>query len=707
MNDLGLTVAWTAVQVSLVLLPAALLHSFASRRSPASGAWVVSMSLGLVAAFNLLSLAPRGWTPRSATVSVARRESVAASGRVDQGRGGFMPAGAPAGGQSQFTFARLRAVWERFERTTAEPAARCRPWGSSLALAWLTGAGVGLLRLLIGLWAVHLCRRRSRPVDDADLARLLDEVRTSMGCRRRVEIREAPDFTAPATAGWWNAVILLPEDWRSWDRQERRAVFAHELAHVCRDDYVTGIVARVALALHFYHPLVHWLAARLQLEQELAADALGARFAGGKTLYLQSLSRLALRQDGRPPCWPVRAFLPAKETLIRRIAMLRDETNSSDRPWSGPRRTLAALLLLAVAAGTSLLHGPALGDDIKKDDGVEAVTLTPRAHDKEGLAPFDLSYFPDDAQGFVAVRPSALFRRSGMARYRVMLNLWIGQQWSKAANEFGFDPTKPGLGPLRVEMFEEAMTLVSFWRTGDKKTDGRIAAGEVLSVRTTEPVDWVTLFRAFKQDPIEIRDGDRVYYKWKNPMLGKDACFFFCPDDRTLVFAPEKRMLQILNREAPSSPAFAKGKDWDRLLRGLLVVAFDNRDGRLTKFVKNDEPKVIDLTPLFEHVDLWTLGLDNDDEIVFRAVATCPDAVVSESTSRAAETLLGTARKDFENRGPGKPPHRDGEEKARQMALEFFKKLRVDREGHSVLMRSAGLGTLADLASLVVAGMFN
>jgi beta-lactamase regulating signal transducer with metallopeptidase domain len=708
MNDLGLTVAWTAVQVSLVLMPAVVLHGLASRRSPASGAWVVSMSLGLVAAFNLLSLAPRGWTPTSATVSVARRESVAASGRVEQGRGrgDFVPAGAPAGDPSPFTFARLRAVWERFERATAEPAARCRPWGSSLALAWLTGAGVGLLRLLIGLWAVHLCRRRSRPVDDIDLARLLEEVRASMGCRRRVEIREAPDFTAPATAGWWNAVILLPEDWRSWDRQERRAVFAHELAHVCRDDYATGIVARVSLALHFYHPLVHWLAARLQLEQELAADALGARFAGGKTLYLQSLSRLALRQDGRPPCWPVRAFLPAKETLIRRIAMLREETSSSDQPWSGPRRTLAALLLLAVAAGTSLLHGPAFGDDIKKDDGVKAVTRVPRPLDKERLEPFDLSYVPDDAQGLVAVRPSALFRRSGMARYRVMLNLWIGQEWSKAASTFGFDPAKPGLGPLRVEMFEEAMTLVSIWRTGGKKPNGRIAAGEVLSVRTTEPVDWVTLFRAFKQDPSEIRDGDRVYYKLKNPMLGKDGCFF-CPDDRTLVFAPEKRMLQILNRETPSTPAFAKGKDGDRFLRGLVVAAFDNRDGRLAKALKDDEPHDIDVTPLFEHVDLWTFGLDNDDEIVFRAVAACPDAVVSESTSRAAETLLGAARKEFGDLGPGKPPHRDGEEKARRMALDFFTKMRVEREGHLVLMRSTGLGALADFASLVAAGMFN
>ena len=184
-----------------------------------------------------------------------------------------------------------------------------------------------------------------------------------MVCRRRVEVRESPDLTAPATAGWRSHVILLPEDWRSWDDDERRAVLAHELAHICRDDYLTGIVARAAMALYFYHPLVHWLAARLRLEQELAADALGARFAGGKARYLRSLSRLALRQEGRLPCWPARAFLPAKGTLIRRIAMLREETKSLDRPWSRLCRALAASLLVAVGAGASLLHGPALADD--------------------------------------------------------------------------------------------------------------------------------------------------------------------------------------------------------------------------------------------------------------------------------------------------------------------------------------------------------
>ncbi len=249
----------------------------------------------------------------------------------------------------------------RIERGAAAPADRCRDWGSALAIVALGGIASGLLHLLVGLWAVQACRRRGRVVNDPELIAVIDELRAALNCRRPIEIRELPDLPSPATAGWRRPVLLLPDDWRTWSLDERRAVLAHELAHVCRNDYATGLVARFALALHFYHPLVHWLSARLALQQELAADALGARLAGGNRLYVQSLSKLALRADGRVPSWPARAFLPARGTLIRRIAMLRNDSEFVAHSW--PRRGLAALALLACALGVLALRGPARADD--------------------------------------------------------------------------------------------------------------------------------------------------------------------------------------------------------------------------------------------------------------------------------------------------------------------------------------------------------
>jgi beta-lactamase regulating signal transducer with metallopeptidase domain len=719
MSDLGLMLAWSAIQVSLVLLAAAGLHALASRRSPASGAWVASVGLGLAVVLGLLSLGLRGRPPGPAEAHVVRRVSVTPAGQIAPGGGGLAPADTAANDRPRLTLAKLRAVWEHLDRTAAEPAALCRPWGRILAVACLTGAGGGLLRLLAGLWAVHLLRRRGRPVDEPELSRLLVDLQARMVCRRRrVEVRETPDLTAPATAGWRSPVILLPEDWRSWDGDERRAVLAHELAHVCRDDYLTGVVARTAIALYFYHPLVHWLAARLRLEQELAADALGARFAGGKARYLRSLSRLALRQDGRLPCWPARAFLPAKGTLIRRIAMLREETKAPDRPWSRRRRALAASLLLAVAAAASLLHGPARADDPERPaaSGSEYVLgeETGAGTVQKSIKPFDLSYVTDDdSQGVVALRPAAAFRRSDMGVYRTMLNVLIGQQWAKAANALKFDPTQPGQKPLRVDMFEQVTASVRIYRTNGPKPNGRFAF-TMFTLRTTEPVDWVALGRLFRMKITEERDGDRVYYRAKDTPLAPEI-FFFCPDDRTLVLTgeelpanAEKRLLKRLRREPPPlAPVFAQGKDWDRFLNGLLVVAFDNRGGRLAKPLRGDGPENEDFapTPLVEHADLWALGLDDDDQIVFRGVGTCPDGGASESTARAIAGLLDRARKELESPEAETTPRHAGEEKAYRMARAFLKNMRVEREGHSVLVRSTGPAKLADFASLVAAGV--
>ena len=208
----------------------------------------------------------------------------------------------------------------------------------------LAGTGAGLLRLMLGLWAVVACRRRGRLVDDPTMVGLLDELRGAIGCRLPVELREVPDLIGPAMAGWRRPVILLPDDWRSWDEPERRAVLAHELAHVVRGDYAAGLLARLAVALNVYHPLVHWIAGSSGCSRSWRPTRSAHSTRGVGPRYLVTLSRLALRQDGRSPCWPARAFLPARGTLIRRISMLRDETRTgSGRP--------------AVVAGASDLGG--------------------------------------------------------------------------------------------------------------------------------------------------------------------------------------------------------------------------------------------------------------------------------------------------------------------------------------------------------------
>ena len=249
------------------------------------------------------------------------------------------------------------------QATLTQPDSQGPSVGASLGLAltgiFLLGAGLGLGRLLFGLVSISGYRHASRPIENRALKALAQMLQAELGCRQVVELRKTATLASAATIGFWKPIILLPLEWQVWSEPQRRAILAHELAHVTRYDYLTNILAQFSLALHFYHPLVHWLANQFRLEQEISADQLAASVAGGNDSYLRILAALALEKTNRPVGWPARNFLPTQGTLLRRIEMLRVK----DRPKTGwmhgaswPRLLLiagcfAAALLLAGLRG--------------------------------------------------------------------------------------------------------------------------------------------------------------------------------------------------------------------------------------------------------------------------------------------------------------------------------------------------------------------
>ena len=160
---------------------------------------------------------------------------------------------------------------------------------------------------------------------------------------------------------------------------ERRAALAHELAHICRHDFLTGLVAQVSLSLHFYNPLAHWLTARLRLEQELAADAWGALLSGGNQSYVTTLAQMALRRDGRAPSWPARAFLPSRATFVRRIEMLRNARRVRHAPLPRVVRLLTIGVLCSLGLLVTAVRTPAGVPSVQAGEQVAGASETSSA----------------------------------------------------------------------------------------------------------------------------------------------------------------------------------------------------------------------------------------------------------------------------------------------------------------------------------------
>jgi beta-lactamase regulating signal transducer with metallopeptidase domain len=368
MNFASDLIWWCPLQITVLTLLALGLDAIIGRRRPAAGALVVASALIAVVGLTAAVFSPwPSWVP-----TVERFTPRRIASKIDEVPGNI--AGDRSGQPAPPLFVDDRA---EANEAIASSAALVEPstsvlaqfssviaarWRQILAVLYLAGTSLMAVRFGLGLAAVRAYRRHSIPLRDRRLVGLLVFVCEQLGESRSIELRESAQLNTPATIGWRRPILLLPSHWPTWSDSECRAALAHEVAHIRRDDFLLWILAQAGVVLHFYHPFVHWLAARLRLKQELAADAAAVRIVGGQREYVTTLAAMALRESDGPVAWPARAFLPTSKTFLRRIEMLHRSTSlRSDisRPLCFSAVTAVALAALCAAG----IRGRAVGDE--------------------------------------------------------------------------------------------------------------------------------------------------------------------------------------------------------------------------------------------------------------------------------------------------------------------------------------------------------
>jgi WD40 repeat protein/beta-lactamase regulating signal transducer with metallopeptidase domain len=250
------------------------------------------------------------------------------------------------------------------------------PWSPAglLASLWLFGAAVCLARALARLALLYRRSWQARPIRESVWTDCLESL-TKCHDLPVVALRESWEFAAPLTLGLFRPVILLPRCRRGWSAEQRTLILEHELAHVRRRDFLAGLVAELAVCLCWFHPLVRWLAGRLRLEQEYAADAWVASAAADPADYVRCLARLALELDrGHGSLAP--AFWRRRPEILRRIDMLR--RNPQGLPTRLGKR---AGWTVAVLAAASCLVAGGVGP-LHSADGRPSTEAVPEANNK-------------------------------------------------------------------------------------------------------------------------------------------------------------------------------------------------------------------------------------------------------------------------------------------------------------------------------------
>src|SRR5262249_21476669 len=205
------------------------------QRSPVTAARLTAASLGCIVFLTLLAVCPlpAWWNWHTPEITKSSLDLPIGEPAIEMKTA---QSARPLSSQEDkrarpgWPLAALSDLVPRVARTMREPVDNPGRWPSVVAAVFLAGTGLGLIRLLVGLWSVGYYRGRARPITDGDILGLVKDLQREMGCLRRIDLLESEELNGPATAGWLRPVVLLPSDWGSWDAADRRAVLAHEAA---------------------------------------------------------------------------------------------------------------------------------------------------------------------------------------------------------------------------------------------------------------------------------------------------------------------------------------------------------------------------------------------------------------------------------------------------------------------------------------------
>jgi beta-lactamase regulating signal transducer with metallopeptidase domain len=156
----------------------------------------------------------------------------------------------------------------------------------------------GSVAVLVAVFALHVRHKRkyelSLPCEDEYVLRWVD----SHKLLRRYSVRTLDTVTSPLAYGILKPVILLPSSLDFRDENKINCILYHEFVHIKRFDVLWKFLFIIALAVHWFNPLI-WVAfVLMNRDIELSCDEEVVKHIGGdnKSKYAEMLVDLTQKR---------------------------------------------------------------------------------------------------------------------------------------------------------------------------------------------------------------------------------------------------------------------------------------------------------------------------------------------------------------------------------------------------------------------------
>lgn len=225
-------------------------------------------------------------------------------------------------------------------------------------LIWSAGVCLLSFKLLVGWFRVRGLQQIGDPVQDQAVVATFEDIKSRMGVRIGVSLRETVAVCSPVLIGWLRPVVLLPlVATTGLNQRELAAVLAHELAHIRRADYLVNLLQAVIETLLFYHPAVWWVSRRIREERENCCDDLAISVCDDRRTLAQALLKL---EQARPATGGSLVLASTGADLVKRVARLLEPDHPGARqrfaPFTNWVAAAMAFGLVAILFAVSLAN---------------------------------------------------------------------------------------------------------------------------------------------------------------------------------------------------------------------------------------------------------------------------------------------------------------------------------------------------------------
>ncbi len=220
-------------------------------------------------------------------------------------------------------------------------------WVQVLFLVWLAGV---VLTLAIHLYKhfrfSQVVRRWGKPIGQEEYIKAFQQVKAAMGIKQKVSLMLCPPVDSPMLTGLFRPAILLPD--MDLSRDELQMVLTHELTHLRRRDLWAKAAMLLAIAMHWFNPVIYLMNRSFCFHMEASCDASVTINADLETRRFYSETIIAvIRRQSRLRTAVSTSFYAGKNGMKRRILSIMEDKGKK-------LGTAMVCMTLTLAVGVSM-----------------------------------------------------------------------------------------------------------------------------------------------------------------------------------------------------------------------------------------------------------------------------------------------------------------------------------------------------------------